>query len=123
MRSSHHPNHHVQGTVSCPDSPLGLESENMNVVLDQKNYIEELNCHLKYVFCTIEMYQITVMIVVFRATVANLESKVETLTTSNTLIKEELDMAKTSLATLKEENQFLKNQITKQEDSKNVIVF
>ncbi|VVC45400.1 Hypothetical protein CINCED_3A024596 [Cinara cedri] len=99
LRSSHHPNHHLQGTVSCPDSPLGLESENMNVVLDQKNYIEELNCHLK-------------------ATVANLESKVETLTTSNTLIKEELDMAKTSLATLKEENQFLKNQLIKQEESK-----
>lgn len=56
----------------------------------------------------------------FRATVANLESKVETLTTSNTLIKEELDMAKTSLATLREENQFLKNQLIKLEDSKDV---
>lgn len=55
----------------------------------------------------------------FRATVANLESKVETLTTSNTLIKEELDMAKNSLTTLKEENQFLKNQLIK-DDSKNV---
>lgn len=100
LRSSHHPNHHIQGTVSCPDSPLGLESENMNVVLDQKNYIEELNCHLK-------------------ATVANLESKVETLSTSNTLIKEELDMANNSYAMLKEENQLLKNQLIKQNDSKN----
>ncbi|XP_050437503.1 RUN and FYVE domain-containing protein 2 isoform X4 [Adelges cooleyi] len=93
LRSSHHSaSHHVQGTVSCPDSPLGLESDSMNVVLDQKNYIEELNCHLK-------------------ATVANLESKVETLTTSNTLIKEELEMSKTSLLVLKEENQSLKNQL------------
>jgi len=57
---------------------------------------------------------------VFRATVANLESKVETLSTSNTLIKEELDMANNSYAMLKEENQLLKNQLIKQNDSKNV---
>jgi len=57
---------------------------------------------------------------VFRATVANLESKVETLTTSNTLIKEELDMANNSYAMLKEENQIIKNQLIKQNDSKNV---
>jgi len=57
---------------------------------------------------------------VFRATVANLESKVETLTTSNTLIKEELDMANNSYAMLKEENQLIKNQLFKQNDSKNV---
>jgi len=57
---------------------------------------------------------------VFRATVANLESKVETLTTSNTLIKEELDMANNSYAMLKEENQLIKNQLIKQNDSKNV---
>lgn len=56
----------------------------------------------------------------FRATVANLESKVETLTTSNTLIKEELDMANNSYAMLKEENQLIKNQLIKQNDSKNV---
>lgn len=57
---------------------------------------------------------------VFRATVANLESKVETLSTSNTLIKEELDMANKSYAMLKEENQLIKNQLIKQNDSKNV---
>lgn len=56
----------------------------------------------------------------FRATVANLESKVETLTTSNTLIKEELDMANNSYSMLKEENQLIKNQLIKQNDSKNV---
>lgn len=56
----------------------------------------------------------------YRATVANLESKVETLTTSNTLIREELDMAKISLATIKEENQLLKIQMIKQDDSKDV---
>lgn len=57
---------------------------------------------------------------VFRATVANLESKVETLTTSNTLIKEELNMANNSYVTLKEENQLIKNQLIKQNDFKNV---
>ncbi|XP_050535792.1 RUN and FYVE domain-containing protein 2 isoform X3 [Daktulosphaira vitifoliae] len=98
LRSSHYSNSHIQGTVSCPDSPLGLESNSMNVVLDQKNYIEELNCHLK-------------------ATVANLEVKVETLTTSNTLTKEELEMCKNSLVTLKEENQLLKNQVTHTDNS------
>lgn len=60
---------------------------------------------------------------VFRATVANLESKVETLTTSNTLIKEELDMANNSYAMLKEENQLIKNQLIKQNDSKNVDIY
>lgn len=55
----------------------------------------------------------------FRATVANLESKVETLTTSNTLIKEELDMSKSSLTMLKEENQLLKNQLIKQHSASN----
>lgn len=63
-------------------------------------------------------------IITFRATVANLESKVETLTTSNTLIREELDMAKNSLTTLKEENQSLKNQLIKKlDDSKDVDIF
>lgn len=61
--------------------------------------------------------------ITFRATVANLESKVETLTTSNTLIKEELDMAKTSLSTLKEENQSLKHQLIKKDDTINVYIF
>lgn len=55
---------------------------------------------------------------VYRATVANLESKVETLTTSNTLIKEKLDMAKNSLTSLKEENQLIKK-----DGSQNVYIF
>lgn len=95
----------------------------MNVVLDQKNYIEELNCHLKYVFCLVFKYYLVINSIFFRATVANLESKVETLTTSNTLIKEELDMSKTSLATLKEENELLKKQLNRHDDSKDVDIF
>lgn len=59
----------------------------------------------------------------FRATVTNLESKVETLTTSNALIKEELDMSKSSLATLKEENELLKKQLIQPDSSKDVDIF
>jgi len=61
--------------------------------------------------------------VAFRATVTNLESKVETLTTSNTLIKEELEMSKSSLATLKEENELLKKQLIQPDCSKDVDIF
>ncbi|XP_054166341.1 RUN and FYVE domain-containing protein 2-like [Oppia nitens] len=46
--------------------------DNISIVLDQKNYVEELNKHLS-------------------ATVVNLEHKLETLQTDNTLMKEELE--------------------------------
>lgn len=74
-------------------------------------------------FFSVWVNLITIKIITFRATVANLESKVETLTTSNTLIKEELDMAKTSLSELQEENQSLKNQLIKKDDTTNVDIF
>ncbi|CAH1129107.1 unnamed protein product [Ceutorhynchus assimilis] len=70
------------------------EDDNMVTVLDQKNYIEELNRHLN-------------------ATVANLQSKVETLTTTNALMKEDLAIAKNNLLTLYDENRQLKEECGK----------
>ncbi|XP_044730878.1 RUN and FYVE domain-containing protein 2 isoform X2 [Chrysoperla carnea] len=67
----------------------GDNNENMTTVLDQKNYIEELNRHLN-------------------ATVTNLQTKVESLTTTNALMKEDLAIAKNNLLSLYEENRKLK---------------
>ncbi|XP_058062633.1 RUN and FYVE domain-containing protein 2 isoform X3 [Anopheles bellator] len=61
----------------------------MTAVLDQKNYIEELNRHLN-------------------ATVANLQAKVESLTTTNALMKEDLAIARNSLMALQAENSALR---------------
>ncbi|XP_053668472.1 protein RUFY3-like [Anopheles marshallii] len=61
----------------------------MTAVLDQKNYIEELNRHLN-------------------ATVANLQAKVESLTTTNALMKEDLAIARNSLMALQAENAALR---------------
>ncbi|XP_050296605.1 RUN and FYVE domain-containing protein 2 isoform X2 [Anthonomus grandis grandis] len=65
------------------------QGDNMVTVLDQKNYIEELNRHLN-------------------ATVANLQTKVESLTTTNALMKEDLAIAKNNLMALYEENRQLR---------------
>ncbi|XP_037714774.1 RUN and FYVE domain-containing protein 2 isoform X1 [Drosophila subpulchrella] len=62
---------------------------NMIAVLDQKNYIEELNRHLN-------------------ATVGNLQAKVESLTTTNALMKEDLAIARNSLLALQAENQAMR---------------
>ncbi|XP_031618577.1 protein RUFY3 isoform X2 [Contarinia nasturtii] len=67
--------------VAAIEGPAG----NMTAVLDQKNYIEELNRHLN-------------------ATVGNLQSKVEGLTTTNALMKEDLQIARNSLMALQAEN-------------------
>ncbi|XP_063244092.1 RUN and FYVE domain-containing protein 2 isoform X3 [Bacillus rossius redtenbacheri] len=66
-----------------------LDQEHMTTVLDQKNYIEELNRHLN-------------------ATVTNLQSRVEALTTTNALMKEDLAIAKNSILALGQENAALK---------------
>ncbi|XP_030369975.1 RUN and FYVE domain-containing protein 2 isoform X3 [Scaptodrosophila lebanonensis] len=73
-------------------APASLDATgqgNMIAVLDQKNYIEELNRHLN-------------------ATVANLQAKVETLTTTNALMKEDLAIARNSLLALQAENQAMR---------------
>lgn len=43
--------------------------------------------------------------------------------TSNTLIKEELDMSKSSLSTLREENEVLRKQLAKQNSPNHVDIF
>lgn len=58
----------------------------MTTVLDQKSYIEELNRHLT-------------------ATVASLEAKVESLTTTNALMSEDLAITKLNLLKHKEAEQ------------------
>ncbi|XP_070503242.1 protein RUFY3 isoform X4 [Chironomus tepperi] len=71
------------------DQPAIEGGGNMTAVLDQKNYIEELNRHLN-------------------ATVANLQQKAEQLTTTNALMKEDLAIARNSLLTLQAENAALR---------------
>uniref|UniRef100_A0A182VSB2 RUN domain-containing protein n=1 Tax=Anopheles minimus TaxID=112268 RepID=A0A182VSB2_9DIPT len=73
------------GSGGIDDSATGA----MTAVLDQKNYIEELNRHLN-------------------ATVANLQAKVESLTTTNALMKEDLAIARNSLMALQAENAALR---------------
>ncbi|KOX70466.1 Protein RUFY3 [Melipona quadrifasciata] len=79
---------HIPG--ESPDDEL--ENDNMTTVLDQKNYIEELNRHLN-------------------ATVTNLQAKVESLTTTNALMKEDLSIAQNHILSLYEENRQLKKEL------------
>ncbi|KAL7638447.1 UNVERIFIED_CONTAM: hypothetical protein RMT77_011017 [Armadillidium vulgare] len=74
--------------VNIP-GPHPPESADMTTVLDQKNYIEELNRHLN-------------------ATVTNLQAKSEALTTTNALMKEDLAIAKTTIMQLQDENERLR---------------
>ncbi|XP_070136901.1 protein RUFY3 isoform X8 [Drosophila bipectinata] len=75
---------------SAPPALLDATGQgNMIAVLDQKNYIEELNRHLN-------------------ATVGNLQAKVESLTTTNALMKEDLAIARNSLLALQAENQAMR---------------
>ncbi|XP_052121771.1 RUN and FYVE domain-containing protein 2 isoform X1 [Frankliniella occidentalis] len=91
LRSTHHcPGEQVINS-NDPDQSDPKHS-NMSAVLDQKNYIEELNRHLN-------------------ATVTNLQAKVETLTTTNALMKEDLAISKNGLMSLFEENNRLKREL------------
>ncbi|XP_034230362.1 RUN and FYVE domain-containing protein 2-like isoform X1 [Thrips palmi] len=91
LRSTHHcPGEHAVSSTD-PDHPDNNHS-NMSTVLDQKNYIEELNRHLN-------------------ATVTNLQAKVETLSTTNALMKEDLAISKNGLMSLFEENNRLKREL------------
>ncbi|ESO87041.1 hypothetical protein LOTGIDRAFT_107183 [Lottia gigantea] len=63
----------------------------MATILDQKNYLEELNRHLN-------------------ATVANLQQKLETFQTTNALMKEDLAIAKNQILMLQEQNDALEEQ-------------
>lgn len=75
------------------DSSPEKDSENdskMATILDQKNYLEELNRHLN-------------------ATVTNLQQKLQEAVTTNALMKEDLAMSKNNFITLQEENERLKS--------------
>ncbi|KAG8232606.1 hypothetical protein J437_LFUL010728, partial [Ladona fulva] len=96
LRSSHHlvggDNGDCSGKGENEDGN-GEDGENhMTTVLDQKNYIEELNRHLN-------------------ATVTNLQSKVESLTATNALMKEDLAIAKNTILSLHEENCNLRKEL------------
>ncbi|XP_063369773.1 protein RUFY3 isoform X5 [Cydia amplana] len=77
-------------TTTANNANTEPKQRHINTMLDQKNYIEELNRHLN-------------------ATVANLQAKVESLTTTNALMKEDLAIAKNTMITLVEENNQLKH--------------
>jgi len=72
----------------------GQESTNMSTVLDQKNYIEELNRHLN-------------------ATVTSLQAKIESLATTNALMKEDLSITRNSNEKIQAENRKLKGELEK----------
>nr|CAG4639926.1 EOG090X043H [Daphnia pulex] len=72
-----------------------VDSSSMTAVLDQKNYVEELNRHLS-------------------ATITNLQTRLDGTTTSNTLMKEELALTKQALTKAQEENTLLKEYVRKE---------
>jgi len=65
---------------------------NMSTVLDQKNYIEELNRHLN-------------------ATVTSLQTKLESLTTTHALMKEDLSISKKNMDKVTVENKRLRQEL------------
>ncbi|XP_046562171.1 RUN and FYVE domain-containing protein 2-like isoform X3 [Haliotis rubra] len=73
------------------DSESSEGKSKMATILDQKNYLEELNRHLN-------------------ATVTNLQQKMEHLQTNNALMKEDLAIAKNSILTIQEENDILRRE-------------
>ncbi|PSN57597.1 RUN and FYVE domain-containing protein 2 [Blattella germanica] len=84
---------YLRSSNQCSESSEDdLDHDNMTTVLDQKNYIEELNRHLN-------------------ATVTNLQAKVETLTTTNALMKEDLAIANNNMISLYNENANLKKEL------------
>ncbi|XP_060572580.1 RUN and FYVE domain-containing protein 2-like isoform X3 [Ruditapes philippinarum] len=66
------------------DSESAAMQEKMQTILDQKNYLEELNRHLN-------------------TTVANLQQKLEMCNTTNALMKEDLAIAKNTILELEDE--------------------
>ncbi|XP_046407032.1 RUN and FYVE domain-containing protein 2 isoform X3 [Ischnura elegans] len=94
LRSSHHLIGGDNGDCKGDNEDGSAEDgeNHMTAVLDQKNYIEELNRHLN-------------------ATVTNLQSKVESLTATNALMKEDLAIAKNTILSLHEENCNLRKEI------------
>ncbi|XP_064536004.1 FYVE and coiled-coil domain-containing protein 1 isoform X2 [Drosophila montana] len=95
LRSSSHSAESNEESGAPPAQLDAAGQGNMIAVLDQKNYIEELNRHLN-------------------ATVGNLQAKVESLTTTNALMKEDLAIARNSLLALQAENQAMRQSASQQ---------
>ncbi|XP_052773317.1 RUN and FYVE domain-containing protein 2-like isoform X1 [Mya arenaria] len=76
---------------SDPEAESTAMQEKMQTILDQKNYLEELNRHLN-------------------TTVANLQQKLEMASTTNALMKEDLAIAKNEIIELKEEKDVAESQ-------------
>ncbi|XP_063443984.1 RUN and FYVE domain-containing protein 2-like isoform X3 [Mytilus trossulus] len=74
---------------SSPDNEREKDSK-MATILDQKNYLEELNRHLN-------------------ATVTNLQQKMQDAMTTNALMKEDLALSKNNFLAIQEENEQLKS--------------
>lgn len=76
----------------CIHTPMEMSrgSKQMAAILDQKNYLEELNRHLS-------------------ATVTNLQQKLEGLQTANTLMKEDITIAQNNMLQLQRENSQLRS--------------
>eukprot|EP00106_Octopus_bimaculoides_P002315 XP_014769757.1 PREDICTED: RUN and FYVE domain-containing protein 2-like isoform X5 [Octopus bimaculoides] len=77
--------------MDTPDSDSAEGKSKMATILDQKNYLEELNRHLN-------------------ATVTNLQQKLESVQTTNALMKEDLAITKNTILTLQEENSTIKKE-------------
>ncbi|KAK9884835.1 hypothetical protein WA026_009059 [Henosepilachna vigintioctopunctata] len=79
------------------------QKDKITSILDQKNYIEELNEHLK-------------------ATVANLQSRVNSLTNSNSSMKQEITITKNDLLSLQQENRHLRDVSIKENHTRQNII-
>lgn len=79
-----------ESSPTSTSSGYASNGSNIQKVLDQKNYIEELNKHLS-------------------ATNTNLQRKLEQLESRNKLLQEDLDIAKDHITKLKSENSLLRD--------------
>ncbi|KAJ8318467.1 hypothetical protein KUTeg_003558 [Tegillarca granosa] len=77
--------------VDSPEVESVEGKAKMATILDQKNYLEELNRHLN-------------------ATVTNLQQKMESCTATNALMKEDLAIAKNQILQLQEENELMQTE-------------
>ncbi len=84
----------ASGGSSRSGAGAGMKNSEIAALVDQKNYVEELNRHLT-------------------STVGDLEAKMVSLAATNTLMKEDLAISKGSLAKCQEENRRLLAQLEK----------
>ena len=80
--------------IGRDDSTEVVEEKDVNTVIDQKNYIEEMNRNLA-------------------ANITNLQARIESLTNTNALMREDLAISKKKVGTLQHENNALNMEIEK----------